>query len=87
MEVVPIQTSNFFIFSTCKKGKSISVPTFVDQYRHSTARWLPLALLNLFRFDSLLFCRHNLTKDALNLIILLSDGLLSISPRLTSNYP
>ena len=30
MKVLPIQTSNFFIFSTCKKGKSVSVPTFID---------------------------------------------------------
>lgn len=43
-----------------------------------------LPLLNLFLFDSLLLCRHNL---ALNPIILLNDELLPISPRLTSRYP
>lgn len=87
VEVLPAQTSNFLIFSICKKGESVSIPTFPDQYRPSTTRWLPLALLNLFHFDSLLLCRHSLTKDALNPITLLSDGLLSISPRLTSHYP
>lgn len=54
-------------------------PTLLPQ-RSPASDPFPSALLNQPCCDSLLLCRHNLTKNALNPIVLSGDALSLISP-------
>lgn len=54
-------------------------PTLLPQ-RSPANQPFPSALLNQPCCDSLLLCRHNLTKNALNPMVLSADALSLISP-------